>query len=152
MEEELKHYGTKGMKWGVRRKIRSNAIKAARLKSLNTSLNKSIIRSKKTIDKHKQDLKKNSDKVISKKREKIEKHKQSIKIVNNYRTSLVKSLSESDIRQGEKYVSAIDKAKFATLAVPIPGSTLAALPIIVGVSSRNIAVGLEAKRYEENRR
>lgn len=97
-EQELKHYGVKGMKWGVRRSIGAHSRAAARLKSY-------INKSDKQISK------------LNKKRENVgltDKQQKKLNIANtgnaiakNLYKEHVKNLSPKDIKKGERAVRAM---------------------------------------------
>lgn len=92
-ENELKHYGVKGMKWGVRRSIGARARTAALYK--------------KTIDSEDKTIRKlegiKSKKGLTDRQAKTLKQTKKLRADNvEYRNKLVKDISKKDIARGER--------------------------------------------------
>ena len=131
MEESLFHYGVKGMKWGVRRYLKRRSRKGARLKKLVDNNNKSIDKLNRSI---------------AKKQNKIKAHKDANRAFNAYRNHLVKDMSEKDIKQGERYVKALDILSYPIAAIPVVG-----MGIVGGIEGRKLDAAIDATKYYQNK-
>lgn len=132
MSDEFYHYGVKGMKWGVRRDLKRKSRKAARLKDQTDDNDKRINRLNRSI---------------AKKQKKIKSYENANRAFNAYRNHLVKNLSEKDIKQGERYVKALDILSYPILAIPVVGGG-----IVGGIEGRKLDAARDAERYYQNRR
>ena len=130
-QEELMHYGVKGMKWGVRKARNSRARDAARLKRMSNKLDKSAAKSENKYQNNKQRIKEaNRDfelgRISEKKRDRIETkntkkaNKNAInskdlekvsKVLKANRELLIKDLSQEEVKRGEKYVAVSEVLK-----------------------------------------
>ena len=100
-DDELYHYGVKGMKWGVRRNLGKKAKIAANLERYADTYDKGSRINNKRADKA--ELRGDYEK------SKIERQKASANIklrdeMYNMRNKLIKDLSDKDIKQGRKYM------------------------------------------------
>lgn len=98
--EELYHYGVKGMKWGVRRSIQKRAIAAATAKK-RMWLNDNDI----TLLEAKQKRKEKRNKSLSARQtRKLDKLKKEQTFLKDAHAKLIKDLDNKDIEQGIRYV------------------------------------------------
>lgn len=130
-ENELMHYGVKGMKWGVRRQIKRNSRTAARLRALEKVNDKRIKRLKKSI---------------AKKQTSINGYEKSKRIYKKYRNHLIKDISEKDIKQGERYIKALDIMSYPVILIPIAGPGISG-----GISGRYLDAAIEAAAYSRRK-
>ena len=168
MDEELLHYGVKGMKWGVRRNLRRKSVKAARLKSMSNENDKSIRKLEKSKARA---VSKGKSKSAAKKTNEINRLKEQNKVYSSYRKKLTRDLSDKDIRQGERYVRNSNIAGYALPAVSalatlgagvVYGPLAAAIGtgVTAGIAggsigndtANNVSVGVEAYRNRRYRR
>ena len=97
MSDELKHYGVKGMKWGVRRALGVRARAAAINNSFIKGADKNIKR---------MENKKAKKGLTNRQVKYLEKNKQLKKKYTDVRNELIKDLSPKDIKRGERAVLA----------------------------------------------
>ena len=131
MKDSLSHYGVKGMKWGVRRDLKRRSRKAARLKNLADNNNKSIDKLNRSI---------------AKKQKKIKTYKDANRAFNSYRNHLVKDMSEKDIKQGERYIKALDILGYPIAVIPVVG-----MGIVGGIEGRKLDAAIDATKYYQNK-
>ena len=96
-DDELMHYGVKGMKWGVRRSIGIRSRAAALYKNNITSVDKKI---------KKLESKKTSEGLTDRQAEKLKGYEGIKKNFTKDRNSLIKDLSPKDIKRGERAIRA----------------------------------------------
>ena len=97
--DELRHYGVKGMKWGVRRQIGKKARLYAATKNLEKQTSKTINRTQRSIEKERNKIVPNFDK-ITRKEKKLARYQKSQAGLKKAMNTLMKDLSEKDIKQG----------------------------------------------------
>ena len=97
MNEELKHYGVKGMKWGVRRSIGVRSRAAAVNKYFADGASKNVKR---------MEAKKAKKGLTDRQVKYLEKNKQLEKKYSDMRNKLIKDMSPNDIKRGERAIAA----------------------------------------------
>lgn len=95
---ELYHYGVKGMKWGVRRRLGVKARAAAQYDEFASGANKNIKRLER---------KKERSGLNARQERKLEQNRKIYREATSTRKQLVKNLSEKDIKQGERWLKAM---------------------------------------------
>lgn len=100
MNDELCHYGVKGMKWGVRRDIKKRSRFAAQASDY-------VRRKDYKIESTKQKIfsRKAANKPVGRQQDKLAKLQKSRDLVNNYKNQLTKNLSKKDILQGQRFLN-----------------------------------------------
>lgn len=94
---ELKHYGVKGMKWGVRRAIGTNSRAAALYKNVIQDQNKKIL---------KLENRKNKKGLTDRETSRLNTAKSIQRNYTKMRNRLIKDISPKDIKRGEQAVKA----------------------------------------------
>lgn len=96
-DDELIHYGVKGMKWGVRRSLGIKARGAAAYKKLIGVQQGQVNRLER---------KKASKGLTDRQQRKLDQGKQVVSDWTSKRNQLIKELSQKDIRRGERAIAA----------------------------------------------
>lgn len=120
-DDELYHYGVKGMKWGVRRQLGKQAKVAATLE-----------RNKKTVDKQiaktSEQLKAYGGKMMTDQVAKLRANNKSLKDysskMEHYRNKAIKDLSDKDIQQGRKWLMKAGITSGVLFGAPGVGATM----------------------------
>ena len=94
--QELYHYGVKGMKWGVRRNIGIKSRAAAQYKSFTDAANRNVKRL---------EAKKNSKGLTDRQVARLKKNRDLARDFIKKRNALIKNMSEKDIKRGERAVA-----------------------------------------------
>ena len=98
--EELYHYGVKGMKWGVRRNIATKARAAAQYKEFAAGAERNVKRLERKKAKKGLGFSERDNRNLNQ-------NKKLLKQYANTRKKLVKNLSQKDIEQGERQIKAM---------------------------------------------
>ena len=94
---ELYHYGVKGMKWGVRRNIGIKSRAAAQYKSFANSADRNVKRL---------EAKKNKKGLTDRQVERLKMNQDLARKYTQNRNMLIKDMSEKDIKRGERAIKA----------------------------------------------
>ena len=93
--QELYHYGVKGMKWGVRRNIGIKSRAAAQYKRFADGANRNVRRL---------EAKKNNKGLTDRQAARLKKNRDLARDFTKKRNALVKNMSEKDIKRGERAI------------------------------------------------